>query len=331
MKKLDLENKNEFVSWAAEALALEAREILEASKRLNGVFAEAASCVLECSGKAVLTGLGKSGHIAKKISSTFASTGTPSVYLHPTEALHGDFGMLGINDCLIAIAFWRRNKRILEVAKYARRLGVKIISITGNLNSSLAKLSHYVLDGSVSKEACPLNLAPTSSSTLALALGDALAVVLMKARGFGQRDFAALHPGGFIGLKLSLVREHMRQGADFPSVHENATFNEVLEKVAHPNFGIVAVLSQEGNMCGCITDGNLRRTLIRHGKETVDKRASEIMVTNPKTIDEYDLAIDALRKMEELKITSLFVRNSKMNNKVVGLVRLHDLNDAKIF
>jgi arabinose-5-phosphate isomerase len=317
----------ELVGWGRRTLESEAGALSEASARLGPAFAAACRAVLSSSGKVVLTGLGKSGHVARKIASTLSSTGTSAFFLHPTEALHGDFGMLRDGDCLVAIAYGGETTEVLEVARFARRIGSSVIGITGAPASTLARLSHHVLDGRVEREADPLNLAPTCSSTVAIALGDALAVTLMRARGFSQGDFASLHPGGSLGRRLSLVRDHMQTRERLPTVAPGADFHAVLEAVTKHNFGIVAVLDADGRLAGAISDGDLRRALLRLGGTALSVFAADLMSKSPKTIADTSLAIDAVHTMNEQKITRLFVQAGE---ELVGLVRLQDLLDAKI-
>lgn len=320
----------DFAAWGRVALEVESDALKAAAHRIGPVFSGAVQAILQSTGKVVVTGLGKSGHVARKIASTMSSTGTSSFFLHPTEALHGDFGMIQKNDCLIAIAFGGETYEVLEVARYARRVGIPVVGITGRLDSTLAQLSHYVLDGSVPREADPFNLAPTSSSTLAMALGDAIAISLMRARGFGEADFANLHPGGSLGRRLSLVRDHMHSGARLPTISPEANFHEVLEGVTSQNFGIVAVVDSQWNLQGAISDGDLRRALLRLDSEALRKSAADLMTANPKTIPSGTLAIDALRIMNERQITQLFVVESTTSNQLIGIIRLHDLLAAKI-
>lgn len=318
------------VAYGRRCLESEAKALNAGAQKLGRSFAEACKAILGCGGKVVTTGLGKSGHVARKIASTLSSTGTSAFFLHPTEALHGDFGMLQKNDCLLALAFGGETPEVLEVARYARRIGIPVIAITGQPDSSLGTLAHFVLDGGVPAEADPLNLAPTCSSTLAIGLGDAIAVSLMEARGFKANDFASLHPGGSLGRRLSLVKDHMHTGDRLPKVDPAADFHKVLEAVTAGSFGIVAVLKPNGELQGAISDGDLRRLLLNKGGEALKARASEMMTLSPKTIPQAALAIDAVRVMNERQITQLFVVESQDLPKLVGIVRLHDLLAAKI-
>jgi arabinose-5-phosphate isomerase len=323
----------DLVRWGRETLAAESGALTAAAPKLDETFAAAVRAMHATTGKVVVTGLGKSGHVARKVASTLSSTGTSAFFLHPTEALHGDFGMLRANDCLIAIAYGGETQEVVDVARYGRSLGIPIIGITGKSESSLAKLSHFVLDGGVTREADVLNLAPTSSSTLAMALGDTLAVTLMRLKGFNEQDFASLHPGGSLGRRLSLVKNHMHSGERFPRISPAAGFHEVLQAVTRFTFGIVAVVGDDGRLLGAISDGDVRRALLKLQGGALTQSARELMTTDPKTISENALAIDALRIMNEKQITQLFVVESAESPRLgrpVGIVRLHDLLAAKI-
>lgn len=323
-------SSKDLMKWGQETLLAEAKALENGTKKVDEAFAGAVQTILASTGKVIVTGLGKSGHVARKIASTLSSTGTSAFFLHPSEALHGDFGMMQRSDCLIAIAYGGETHEVLEVARFARRIGVPVIGITGSPESTLARLSQYLIDSKVEKEADPLNLAPTSSSTLAVALGDAFAVTLMKARGFSKGDFASLHPGGSLGRKLSLVKDHMHLGDSVPTIGEDADFHAVLSGVTAHNFGIVAVLNKQGNLVGAVSDGDLRRALLKNGAKALACTAVDLMSVNPKTIAESVLAIDALSLMNDKRVTQLFVMKDEQSTKPVGIVRLHDLLAAKI-
>lgn len=318
------------ISEGQRTLEMEANALLRASSRLGQEFSAAAKAILHASGKVVLTGLGKSGHIARKVSATFASTGTPSFFLHPAEALHGDLGMLQQSDVLLAIAFGGETEEVTLVAKHAKRLGVPVISITGRPESSLAKMSDFVLDGSVEREVCPHNLAPTTSTTVAIALGDALAMALMSARGFSQTDFARLHPSGALGRKLATVEELMKSGDQLPTVGLSTTFHEVLEAVTRKNYGIVPVVDGSRRLVGAISDGDIRRVLLSKGASALSLSAESFMTKAPRTVLSQILAVEAFRRMEEAQITSLFVVWDNNPLELTGIVRMHDLLAAKI-
>ena len=314
---------------AQKTLRSEAASLSVAADRLGDTFCRAVTTILRCQGKVVTTGLGKSGHIARKISATLASTGTPSFFVHPTEAMHGDLGMISSEDCLLALAHGGETHEVIEVGRNGRRLGLPIIAITGKPDSTLAVLADYVLEGSVEEESCPLNLAPTNSSTLALALGDALAVSLMQARGFKVEQFATLHPAGSLGRKLAMVDDHMRE--NWVSVGKEDSFTKVLSSITDPNYGILAVVATDGSLQGIITDGDIRRALGQFSDQVVNMKAGEIMTVDPKTIAGGALALDAVKRMEELKISSLFVVSQKAGVTLpIGLVRMYDLLEAKI-
>ncbi len=275
-------------------------------------------------GRVIVTGMGKSGHIGSKIASTLASTGTSAFFLHPTEALHGDFGMISKDDALLAIAYGGETKEVLSAVQFAKRQGIPVVAITGALGSSLAREADLVLDGSVPREADHLGMVPTSSALVALALGDALASVLMKERGFTREHFARLHPGGLLGRKLSAVEELMHPRSGLISVGQESSFHEILKAVAHRNFGIVPVLGEGHRLLGCITDGDLRRALITHGAQALDKRARELMHPNPRTVPPQERVMEGLALMEQVSITSLFVV-AVDSGQLLGLLRLHDI------
>lgn len=322
----------EFVAWGREALQIEAQALKDASAQIGEAFSGAVRTILQSKGKVVVTGLGKSGHVGRKIAATLASTGTSAFYLHPSEALHGDFGMVQPTDTLLAIAYGGETNEVSEVARFGRRIGIPVISITGHAESTLARLSHYALDGRVAREADVLNLAPTCSSTVAIALGDALACALMRARGFTKGDFASLHPGGTIGRRLSLVRDHMLSGDKLPKVAGNGDFHHILQAVTGDGFGagIAAVVDANEQLIGAVSDGDLRRALLKTGAASLSHTAKDLMSPKPKTIKDTALALDAVAMMNEHKISRIFVVSEDSGQKPVGLVRLIDLLAAKI-
>ncbi len=325
------DHHSNLLSSAKMTLELESKALISASARLGANFVHAAQAILSAEGKVVVTGLGKSGHVGRKVSATLASTGTPSVFLHPAEALHGDLGVMQRKDILIAIAFGGETDEVLSVVRHAKRLSVCVIAITGKTESSLAKLSDFTIDGSVEREVCPHNLAPTASTAVAMALGDAFAMAVMNARGFSPSDFAALHPSGALGRRLMTVSDLMKaSGADLPVVSASTEFHQVLEAVTRKNFGIVPVTSEAGHIMGAISDGDIRRALLTQGSKALSMKAEAIMTKNPRTIHASALAIDAFRRMEEAQITSLFVTEDRSPNILAGLVRMHDLLAAKI-
>tara|TARA_B100001094_G_C18151195_1_gene783765 strand:+ start:672 stop:1643 length:972 start_codon:yes stop_codon:yes gene_type:complete len=320
--------ESEIVDVGREVILEESRALMSAANRVGNDFFEAAKMIYATKGKVVATGLGKSGHIARKISATLSSTGTPSCFLHPSEGLHGDLGLISDDDLLLAIAFGGETEEVLSVCDYACRRDIPRVCITGKLMSSLAKVSSLVIDGSVSREACFLNLAPTSSSTVALALGDALAIAVMRLRGFSSVEFANCHPGGALGKKLSRVSDYMRPLEPSSSLGLEDSVPLILEHLMRNNFGISPVLDSAGKVVGAITDGDFRRTLARLGSDLFDLRASQLMSLNPKTTHADVLTVSAVKFMESEQITSLFVIDDSEN--LVGLIRMHDLLEAKV-
>lgn len=320
----------EILAAARKAMLAESDAIKASANQVGTELVQAVNEIAVLKGKVVVTGLGKSGHIARKIAATLASTGTPAFFLHPTEALHGDLGMISSGDALLAIAFGGETTEVVEVAKHAKRLGRFVVVISGKKDSSLARLSDVFLDGSVNREVCPLNLAPTASTAVALSLGDALAVCLMHVRGFSEVDFAHLHPGGSLGRKLSTVADHMRRIDDeLPSVDSKTHFHGVLEAVTKRNFGIVPVL-ENGALIGAISDGDIRRALLRGGAEALKLVAEDLMTRKPRTTSPEALALEAFKEMESHQITSLFVEAESSPKQLLGIIRMHDLLAAKI-
>lgn len=316
------------LSSAQRTLALEAQAILELRDRLDERFTQAVSLILACSGRVVVCGLGKTGHISRKIAATFASTGTPSFFLHAAEAIHGDIGMLGGQDLLIALSYSGTGQEMLTILPAAHRLGVKVIAITGNEQSELARLADVHLNISVSQEACPLNLAPTSSTTIALALGDALAVACLEARGFGHEDFARSHPGGALGRRLLLhVSDVMRSGTAVPTVAAEATVFEALEEISRKGMGMTAVLDSSGRAVGIFTDGDLRRLIERKG-DIRSLKVTEGMSHQPRHIPAEALAVDAATLMDQHRLNQMLVADA--TGKLLGALHMHDLMAAKV-
>lgn len=309
-------------------LKIEADSILRLIDRVDESYDKAVEIILECGGKLIVTGMGKSGQIGKKIAATLSSTGTPSVFLHPAEGVHGDLGVLRQGDCILAISNSGETEEIVNLLPAIKRFGLKIISIVGNKNSSLAKNSDCVLDGSVEKEACPLNLAPTASTTVALAIGDAIAVGLLEKRGFNQEDFALFHPSGSLGKRLLTRVVHIyHNGSDVPFVGQGTKVSEAIYTISSKGFGCAAIVDENNCVKGIITDGDLRRGMQRFGNvfdETVDAVGSK----NPKLINKDELAAKALKIMEDNSITSLLVTD--VSGKLDGIVHLHDILKAKI-
>jgi arabinose-5-phosphate isomerase len=314
---------------ARRVLRIEAEALKELQARLDEKFERAVETLLACKGRVVVTGMGKSGLIGRKIAATFSSTGTPSLFLHPAEALHGDLGMLQRGDAVLAVSYGGETEEIVRLLPTMKRLGLPLVTLTGNVRSALAQASDVVLDTSVRQEACSLNLAPTASTTAAMALGDALAIALLERRGFDHDDFAALHPGGRLGKKLLRVRELMHSGEAMPSVIATAKMPDVIYEMSRKGLGMTAVVDGGGMLAGIITDGDLRRLMQKRGSEVLGLSARECMSANPVTIAPEEFASAALRMMEERKITSVIVLDGA--RQVAGVVHLHDLWTLELF
>jgi arabinose-5-phosphate isomerase len=308
---------------ARRVLKIEAQAIQDVLARLDSTFEKAVDLLFACKGRVVLAGMGKSGLVARKISATFSSTGTPSFFLHPAEALHGDLGMLARGDTLIAVSYGGETEEIIRLLEALKRLETPLITLTGKLKSTLAESSDIALDVSVKEEACSLNLAPTASTTVAMAVGDALAVSLLERRDFRHDDFAALHPAGRLGKKLLRV-EHLMHAADaLPRVALETKMPDIFHEMSAKKLGMTTVLHPDGRLAGIITDGDLRRLMEKQGGATLALNAGEAMTRNPQTIGPHVLASEALNAMEKKKITSIVVVDDAQ--KVVGVVHLHDL------
>lgn len=311
---------------AQEVLRMEAEAILELVPRIDENFAAAVNLILECEGRTVITGMGKSGLIGRKMAATLASTGTPSFYLHPAEGIHGDLGMVTAADVVIALSNSGETGEVLNILPSLRRIGAKIIAMVGNANSTLGKNADVILDVGVSKEACPLGLAPTSSTTAALAYGDALALALLKKHNFTASQFAIFHPGGSLGRKLLLtVGNIMHKGDENPTVLADTTVQDALFVITDKGLGAVSVVDENGVMQGVLTDGDIRRGLSK-GVDFLQRPVKELMTANPKTITEDKLAAQALHLMESNKpkpITVLPVLDKE--RKVIGLLHMTDL------
>lgn len=315
------------LAHARRVLAVEADAIRRAARRLDTDFARAVELIANCAGKVVVTGMGKSGQVCRKIASTFASTGTPSFFLHAAEGLHGDLGMLRKDDVVLALSYSGETEvvRLLPVVK---RLALPLIAMVGARESTLARAADVVLDAAVVEEACPMGLAPTASTTVALALGDALAVAVIERRQFRPEDFAVLHPGGNLGRRLLRIADLVHRDDALPVVSADATMREALREMTAKRLGITAVVDRRGALVGAITDGDLRRALERHG-DLASFRARDLMTRNPKTIPADALAEQALATMERHSITSLFVVDVR-GRAPAGVVHLHDLLRAGV-
>lgn len=314
---------------ARRVLRIEAEAIGELIGRLDARFDRAVELMLACQGRVVVAGMGKSGLIGRKIAATLSSTGTPSVFLHPAEALHGDLGMLVPGDLLLAISYGGDTEEILKLLERTERLGIPLVTLTGNPRSPLAAASQAVLDISVREEACSLNLAPTASTTAALAMGDALAIALLERRGFREEDFAALHPSGRLGKKLQRVENLMHAGERIPRVGPETRMPDVIYEMSRKGLGMTAVVEDGGRLAGILTDGDLRRVMEKRRAAVLELTAADCMTRHPVTIRAEELAAAALRLMEERKITSVLVVDAL--DRLVGVVHLHDLWTLELF
>jgi arabinose-5-phosphate isomerase len=308
---------------ARRVLKIEAQAIQDAMTRLDASFEKAVDVLFDCKGRVVVTGMGKSGLIGRKISATLSSTGTPSFFLHPAEALHGDLGMLARGDAMLAVTYGGETEEIIQLLEALKRLEVRLVTLTGKIHSTLAEASDVALDVSVREEACSLNLAPTASTTVAMAVGDALAISLLERRGFRPDDFAALHPAGRLGRKLLRVEHKMHAGDALPRVYANTPMPDVIHEMSRKGLGMTTVLERDGRLAGIVTDGDLRRLMEKHRGATLEMTAGACMTRNPQTIGPRVLASEALNLMEKRKITSIVVVDEARN--VLGVVHLHDL------
>jgi arabinose-5-phosphate isomerase len=313
---------------AREVVNIEAAAVQALAQRIDENFLRALDILLTCAGRVIVSGMGKSGHIARKIAATMASTGTPAYFVHPAEASHGDLGMITADDVFVALSYSGESEELLTIVPVIKRQGAKLISLTGNPNSSLAREADVHLDGAVEKEACPLGLAPTASTTAALALGDALAVALLDAKGFGEEDFARSHPGGSLGRRLlTHVRDIMRSGERVPAVGRDALLADAVLEISRKGLGMTAVIDDTQHVLGIYTDGDLRRTL----EKKLDISAtpvSTVMSKQPRTIGPDALAAEAVQIMEQYNISQMLVVDA--DNKLVGALNMHDLLHAKV-
>jgi arabinose-5-phosphate isomerase len=317
------------LALARKVLQTEAAAILALVPRVDGTFERAVDMLHTCSGRVIVTGMGKSGIICRKIAATLASTGTAAFFLHPAEAIHGDLGVIQKDDVVVALSSSGETAEILRLLETIKRLGARLIAITGDPASTLAQAADVAIDCSVTEEACPLNLVPTASTTAALALGDALAMTLLVAKGFRQEDFASLHPGGKLGKRLMQVENLMHAGQQCPTVREDTGMRDVIYEMSRKGLGMTCVVSAEGRLMGIITDGDLRRHMER-AAEIVDRTAGELMTPDPITIPPNTLAAEALNILEARKITSIVVVAGEPP-AVAGVVHIHDLWRTEMF
>jgi arabinose-5-phosphate isomerase len=330
LTSFNAEKSRRALALAREALEIEGEAIRKLTERLDrdDSVPRAIALMEACRGRVVVSGIGKSGHIARKIAATLASTGTPALFLHPAEAVHGDLGMVTAQDVLIAISYSGESSELAVVIPAVKRMGVPVIAMTGKPASRLAQIADVHLDVSVEKEACPLNLAPTASTTVTLALGDALAVALLELRGFKTEDFALSHPGGALGRRLlTRVADVMRSGDAVPAVAPNALLVDALLEISNKGMGMTAIVDADGRPVGVFTDGDLRR-LIEKAQDFGKLAIRDVMHANPRRIRPEQLAVDAVAVMEEFRINQMLVTDA--DDKLVGALHIHDLTRAKV-
>jgi len=313
------------IKFAQDVLKIEANEIIKASSKISNEFSDAVECILHCKGRVILSGIGKSGHIAGKIASTFSSTGTPSFFMHPSEASHGDLGMITEKDIVIFLSNSGESQELIVLLPLIKRIGAKIISITGDTNSTLFTESNIHINSSVTKEACPLGLAPTASTALMLALGDAIAISVLNERDFSTEDFARSHPGGSLG-KIVHIKDIMINLESTPKINFESTIKDAIEEISNKKLGFTAIIDEQNIPIGIFTDGDLRRSLLSH--ISLDTPISEVMIRTPFTLSGTQMAIEALRLMEKQKITSFLI--IEKNKSLVGSLSLQSLFKAKI-
>lgn len=321
--------EDDIIQIGKNVLEIEADAVKSLALNLDKNFALAVELLSTAAARVIVTGMGKSGLVGRKIAATLASCGTPAIFVHPAEAGHGDLGMIIKKDILIAISYSGNTREIVEVLDFVKRIGIKLIGITGNKNSKLAKYSDVVLEAKVEKEAEPSGLIPTASSTAALAIGDALAIALMRKKGFSEEEFAFVHPKGQAGKKLVKIRNLMHKGEQIPFVSLNTPMEYILNEISQKKLGMTCVIDESNKLAGIITDGDLRRMLQKHGNSILQKTARDCMSPNPLTIEKEDLATKALNIMEKNKITSLIIISK--NGEVEGLIHLHDLWRTEMF
>jgi arabinose-5-phosphate isomerase len=324
----DAVDSQRLIEMGREALRIEARAVAALVDRLGGDFERACRMLLDCQGRVVVSGMGKSGHVGGKIAATLASTGTPSFFLHPAEASHGDLGMVAKGDVVLAISYSGETAELLTILPLFRRMGAPLVAMTGNPQSTLAREADAHLDISVPAEACPLNLAPTASTTATLAMGDALAVALLRHRGFTEADFARSHPGGSLGRRLLLhVSDVMRRGDDLPRVRPDTPLTEGLLEMSRKRLGLTAVVDTDDRVLGIFTDGDLRRALDRR-VDIQESRMVDVMTRNPRSIRASELAAEAVLMMEKHAVNGLLVMDE--SGRLVGALNVHDLLRAGV-
>lgn len=321
--------KNDIIRTGKYVLETEAKAVKTLASGLDENFAKAVELLFQTESRVIVTGMGKSGHVGRKIAATLASCGTPAIFIHPAEAGHGDLGMILKEDILIAISYSGETRELVDLLDYVKRTGIKLISITGDKNSKLGKYSDIVLEAKVEREAEPNGMIPTASSTAALAMGDAVAIALMKKKGFGEKDFVSVHPRGEAIKKFLKIKHLMHKGRKIARVSQKTPMKAVLEEITRKKLGMTCVIDKQGKLLGIITDGDLRRLIQKFGKNLLQKTAQDCMTPNPVTIDKADLATKGLNLMEKNKITSLIIKNKK--GEIEGIIHLHDLWRTEMF
>jgi len=320
-------NSDQIIKLAQKVLNIESEEILKASKNISNNFIDAVNEILNCNGKIVLSGMGKSGHIARKIASTFASTGTPAFFMHPGEASHGDLGMITKDDIVIFFSNSGQSDELISIFPTIKRIGAKIIGISGNANSELANESDIHISASVTKEACPLGLAPTASTSVSLALGDALAICVLDLREFTAKDFANSHPGGNLGKNtLTKIKDIMRIGQNIPSINIKASLKDAIEEMSNKKVGFTSILDDKNKLVGILTDGDLRRAVLN--KKNINSSIKDCMTKNPITLNGSEMAIEAVNIMEKFKVNCFLITDK--DEKVIGMLNLNDLFESKV-
>jgi len=321
--------KREIIEIGKNVIQSESLALQKLTQAVDENFVKAVKLLSNIKGRVIITGIGKSGIIGRKIAATLSSCGTPAMFIHPVEAGHGDLGMIVSNDVIIAISYSGNTKEIIPVLDFVKRLGIRLIGITGNKNSKLAKYSDVLLEARVEKEAEPDNVVPTSSSTAALAIGDALAITLMKFKKFDRQDFASFHPRGELGKKLLRVKNLMHKGQQIPYVQQDTSMTHVLKEMSEKHLGVTCVTDSNGLLKGIITDGDLRRKMQKFGKDIFNKTAQDCMTAKPFAVDKEALATEALNIMETNKVTSLIIKNKQ--GQIEGIIHLHDLWRTEMF
>jgi len=320
-------NSDQIIKLAQKVLNIESEEILKAGKNISNNFTDAVNEILNCNGKIILSGMGKSGHIARKIASTFASTGTPAFFMHPGEASHGDLGMITKDDIVIFFSNSGQSDELISIFPTIKRIGAKIIGISGNANSELANESDIHISAAVTKEACPLGLAPTASTSVSLALGDALAICVLDLREFTAEDFANSHPGGNLGKNtLTKIKDIMRIGQNIPSINIKASLKDAIEEMSNKKVGFTSILDDKNKLVGILTDGDLRRAVLN--KKNINSSIKDCMTKNPITLNGSEMAIEAVNIMEKFKVNCFLITDK--DEKVIGMLNLNDLFESKV-